>query len=315
MSVFTKRTINPAHAEFAQLLCEERVTRQMHQELAGLVSPSKQVWAQAIQVLTRDGQELQLPFEVQKSSKTYALDGLAVARILGISDEDSCLPMQIFSLYYLSVHIIDDLAEDYPKFIAQFKITDEHASHEEQVTKEILPFSYTLNTVLTIFRMLMSHGRYAKSTDKIFHNLITSLGAFTHFFLLEQLELSPEKVLDIKQRGVSGIATSMIADLLCIEDTFSYRTATNIKSALHYLGSLTQFTDDLRDYDVDIARGNANLLVSLERKFKKTALEMFAQWYVREEELMLHAFHNCGLDLNTNLMRAIPWYPSVLDVK
>lgn len=107
----------------------------------------------------------------------------------------------------------------------------------------------------------------------------------------------------------------MIADLLCVEDTFNHRTATNLKSALYYLGSLTQFTDDLRDYDVDSARGNANLLVSLERESKKTALEMFEQWYVREEELMLHAFHNCGLDLNTDLMRAIPWYPSVLDVK
>jgi hypothetical protein len=315
MSVFTKRTINLKHEELAQTLCEERVTRQVRDELAGLVLPSKQVWTQATQALTRDGQELQLPFEIQKSSKTYALDGLAVARILGMPDEDSCLPMQIFSLYYLSVHIIDDLAEDYPKFSAQFKISGKYASPAGQVTKEILPFSYTLNTVLTIFRMLMSDGKYAKSTDKIFHNLITSLGAFTHFFLLEQLELPPEKVLDIKQRSVSGVATSMVADLLCVEDIFSYRTATNIKSALHYLGSLTQFTDDLRDYDVDNARGNANLLVSLEREYKDASLEKFREWYIREEEQMLHAFHNCGLNLNTDLMSAIPWYPSVLDIK
>jgi hypothetical protein len=103
--------------------------------------------------------------------------------------------MQIFALYYLAVHVIDDLAEDYPKFSRHFKISGDHAQHEGQITKEVLPFSYTLNTVLTIFRMLMSHGRYAKSTDKIFHNLISSLGSFTHFFLLEQVELSPERVL------------------------------------------------------------------------------------------------------------------------
>ena len=265
--------------------------------------------------MSRDGRKLKLPYELREDPKTYALDGLVIARTLGISDKQSLLPLQVFSLFYLAVHVVDDLAEDYPKFYAQFKIAERYACFEEQVIKEVLPFSYTLNSVLSVYRMLASDSRYAKNGDRTFLELMTNLGAFTHFFLLEQTELPPERILQIKERGVSGVATSMIADLFCLEDVFNHRTATNLKKALHYLGSLTQFTDDLRDYDVDCAKGNANLMASLEAKFEATAQEKFRQWYIREEEMMLDSFRNSGLDINTDLLRAVPWYPSVITAR
>src|SRR3989344_3904363 len=284
-------------------MCEERVTEQLKDGLAKLVQPSKKIWRQATRSLGRDGRRLKLPYELREDPKTYALDGLAVARMLGIVDKDSSIPLQIFSLFYLAVHAIDDLAEDYPKFFAQFALAQRYAHFEERVIKEVLPFSYTLNSILSIYRMLAGDSRYAKNSDQIFLDLITNLGKFTHFFLLEQAESAPDRILQIKEREVSGVATSMIADLLCVEDVFNHRVAVNLKDALFRLGSLTQFTDDLRDYDIDCAKGNANLVAGLEAKFEATAQEKFRQWYIREEEMMLDSFRNSGLDINTDLLR------------
>ncbi len=312
MAVFVRQTINRKHAELAKAMCEERITEQLRDGLAKLVQPSKKIWRQATRGLGRDGRRLKLPYELREDPKTYALDGLVIARMLGIGDKESSVPMQIFSLFYLAVHAIDDLAEDYPKFYAQFTLAQRYARFEERVIKEVLPFSYTLNSVLSIYRMIAGDSRYAKNGDRIFLDLVTNLGKFTHFFLLEQAESAPERILQIKEREVSGVATSMIADLLCLEDVFNHRVALNLKDALFRLGSLTQFTDDLRDYDIDQARSNANLMAGLEAKFGSAAQDKFRQWYVREEEKMLASFRNCGLDLNIDLMRAIPWYPSAV---
>ena len=117
---------------------------------------------------------------------------------------------------------------------------------------------------------------------------------------------------EVRAGQVSGVATSMIADILCLQDTFNHKIATNLKQALYYLGSLTQFTDDLRDYAVDLAIGNANLMAGLETSFGRNAQEKFKQWYISEEEKMLEAFQNSGLVLDTAIVRAIPWYPSLI---
>ena len=145
MSIFVRQTINRKHAELAKTLCEERVTKPIKKDLLKLVSASKKIWRQAIQNLSRDGRKLKLPYELREDPKTYALDGLVIARTLGISDKQSLLPLQVFSLFYLAVHVVDDLAEDYPKFYAQFKIAERYACFEEQVIKEVLPFSYARN--------------------------------------------------------------------------------------------------------------------------------------------------------------------------
>lgn len=63
---------------------------------------------------------------------------------------------------------------------------------------------------------------------------------------------------------------------------------------------------------VDLATGNANLLVGLETMYGKSAQEEFAQWYASEEEKMLRAFRDSGIALDTQTVRAIPWYPSVV---
>lgn len=312
MSIFVQRTIHDRHKELAKTLCNERVTEQLKAELVKLVPNSKKIWKDAIQQLRRDGRKLKLPYKFRSDPKTYALDGLIIARALGIPDERSSLPLQIFCLFYLSVHIIDDLVEDHAKFRSHFTVADKRRSSQGETVKEVLPFSYTLNVLLSIYRMLMENSCYAKNSDEIFSSIATSLGSFTHFFLLERKELPPRKIFQIKERGVSGVATSMIADILCLKDIFSHKIATNLKQALYYLGSLTQFTDDLRDYTVDLAIGNANLMAGLETAFGKNAHEKFKRWYSNEEEKMLEAFQNSGLDLDTGIMRAIPWYPSLI---
>ncbi len=307
MSVFIQRSVNPKHTALALKLCNERVSAQTRDKFEKFTAPSKEIWRLATDAQRKAGKGLRLPYEIKKSTKTYALDGLVVARTLGIPDSESLVPLQIFSLYYLAVHVIDDLVEDDAKFRSHFKFTGED---EERTNKQVLPFSYTLNALQSIYKMLMDNSMYAKNTDEIFAHILETLGGFTHFFLLESLELPPEKIFQIKEREVSGVATSMVADLLCLEQRFNRRVAVNIKQALMYLGSLTQFTDDLRDYDVDRANGNANLLVGFEKKLGESGLDTFVEWYLEEEERMLESFRNSGLTLDLELIRAIPWYPS-----
>lgn len=269
---------------------------------------SHKIWRQAIKRLRRDEKVLGLPYSLDGTLKTYALDGLIIARTMGISDKDSLLPLQIFSLYYLSIHIFDDLIEDPAKFYRQFRINDKYKSSRE-TGKETLVLSYVLNVLLSIYQLLSADNRYQKNGNEVFRNLLTSLGKFIRFFLIEHMELSPETILQIKMRGVSGIATGMIADLLLLKESFGPRVFSRIKKTLYCLGSLTQFTDDIRDYDVDRNMGNANLLLGLERKFGRYTQEKFKQWYIREELKMLHALRGSGIKTDTDLIRLIPWYP------
>ena len=204
MGTFIQRTIHDKHRDLAKTLCNERVTQQLKNELVKLVPNSKKIWRDAIQQLRRDGRKLKLPYKFSSDPKTYALDGLVIARALGIPDEKSSLPLQIFCLFYLSVHVIDDLVEDHAKFCSHFTVVDKCGPSRGETLKEVLPFSYTLNVLLSIYRMLMENSCYAKNSDEIYSSIATSLGSFTHFFLLERRELPPRKIFQIKERGVSG---------------------------------------------------------------------------------------------------------------
>jgi hypothetical protein len=78
---------------------------------------------------------------------------------------------------------------------------------------------------------------------------------------------------------------------------------------LYYLGSLTQFTDDLRDYADDVEKNNANLFVSMKNEYGDGAVGMYVDWYVKEEKLMSEEIQKSKLNLDYGLVSCIPWYP------
>jgi hypothetical protein len=310
---FAKRTIEQKHQDLIESLFTARMTRRVRTHLLGLIPESKEIWRKAIKEFKRDESALRLPYTLGKNTKTYALDGLAVARMIGIPDERISVPLQIFCLFYLSVHIIDDLVEDQTKFCAHFAATaNKHGECHPKVIREVLPFSYTLNALLSMHRMLSEHSLFTSRHEELFSLMTKNLGAFTHFFLSEKHNLTPRQIFLAKERRVSGVATSMIADILCFADSHGAEAAQKTKRGLYYLGSLTQFTDDLRDYTVDTARGNANLLAGLEDKYGTEAPAVFAAWYTREEKRMLKSFRDSGVAFDAEILRAIPWYPFLI---
>jgi len=121
--------------------------------------------------------------------------------------------------------------------------------------------------------------------------------------------MSAEKVFDIKQHRVSGEATAFIADCLQIDSRYDQKTYKHLRKALYYLGALTQFTDDLRDYSDDIEKNNANLFVSMKNEYGNGARDMYVDWYIKEEKLMSEEMQKSKLNLDHGLVSCIPWYP------
>jgi len=165
-----------------------------------------------------------------------------------------------------------------------------------------------MNAILSISFILKREGQ--KNINKVINTFINSLVKQLKYFALEKNKnMKPEEILKIKQRKVSGEATSFIADALMINKFFDNKRCLYIKRALYYLGSLTQFTDDLRDYKKDKNTGNANLLIFMENFYKNKARDKFAEWYVLEENLMMKEFYKSGIQIDERVIKAIPWHP------
>lgn len=266
------------------------------------------IWIGATRAILGVEELTKVPFRYKKDKKLYALDGIVVADTLGINEKQRFAALQVFSIYYLSVHLFDDIVEDSGKFHSKFKYsnvpplnTELNASGMSFILHAALAVSNLLTTDLKLFSR--------KSVNKIMQAFIESLAKQTRYFTLEKDNLTPEEVLEIKQRKVSGEATSFLFDVLQLGNCLEIRQGIYAKNALRYLGSLTQFTDDLRDYEKDKETGNANILVSMEQKYANYARDKFAALYVDEERRMLMAFRKAGLSIDKDLLKAIPWHP------
>lgn len=269
-----------------RMLMSQRLTPLAVKRLASYVPLANKIWAGAMKQLSRNEKETKTPFTFNKEPKLYALDGVAIAGTLGLKDVSTGLT--IFSIYYLCAHMYDDIVEDQKKFHSKFV-------YKNMLEENALGISFFLHALSVVVSITNDF-----TIIKIF---LESLAAQTLCFTQEKdKKFSPREVFELKERKINGILTSFLADCLCLHDV-------HIKKGLYYLGSLTQFTDDIRDYEEDKQNGNANLLISMENHFGKVrANERYVQWYKKEEKRMEKEFHKSGID-NLEIIKAIPWHP------
>lgn len=131
------------------------------------------------------------------------------------------------------------------------------------------------------------------------------------YFIAEKNPIMrPEEVLKIKQRYVSGEATSFIIESLKVVGMNFYEKESNLKKALFWMGSLTQFTDDLRDLENDRKKGNLNLIIAIERELKNIegVKKKWAKMYVKEEQKMVSCLELSKIS-DIEIFKAIPWHP------
>lgn len=285
-------------------LLKKNVVNRLYQ----YVPEALRIWEETMETISSIEKQTHFPYFLIEKPKLYALDGIVVADSLGIQLQERVGAMQAFSVYYLAVHLLDDLIEDPTKFMSKFACV--RTDNEQQLIRA-LGASFVLHASIACSRVLISNSnRHISDIEEFTHNFMASLATQIKYFLLEKSkEMSPYKTLEIKQHHVAGEATSFIADCLEIDKRFGQDRYNHIKKALFYLGSLTQFTDDLRDYEIDSRNGNANLLINMKRHFGAKAKDAYSAWYLREEQLVLMELEQAGLTTNTDLILAIPWYP------
>lgn len=268
------------------------------------IKEAQEIWVAAVDTFNSIEKQTGTPYRLKIKPQLYAVDGIVFADLLGMPKEKRSAALQAFSIYYLSVHLVDDLIEDPIKFCSKFLPT----GNEDQKLRTSA-VSFILHASMA-FRLLISKSEKNIMIEKFSQKFTASLAAQIKYFLLEKSnDISPKGVLKIKQRCVSGEATSFIADCLQLDSIYNGKHYGHIKKGLTYLGSLTQFTDDLRDYEEDKRNNNANLLVSMEKFFGKEAINTFIKWYLKEEQFMLKEFERAGLKMNCDLICAIPWFP------
>lgn len=280
------------------------------------INEALEIWSAAIDTFHLIEKQTETPYQLKIKPQLFAVDGIAFADSLGISKEKRFIPLQAFSIYYLSVHLIDDLTEDPIKFCSKFspKNDRDRTSNDEGRKLRTSVISFILHASMTnlkLFSLNFDKNKSTTDSTEIFWGkFINSLAIQIKYFSLEKSKnLLPKEVLKIKQRHVSGEATSFIADCLRLNNIYNENQFKHIKMALTYLGSLTQFTDDLRDYEEDKRKGNANLLISMEKFFGRETKKTFIAWYLKEEQFMLNEFKRAGLRENWDFICAVPWFP------
>lgn len=299
-------TLDGHNKEIGNIIPEKIKTK-----IYSYIPEAREIWDTTINTFKTIENKIETPFNLKENPKLYALDGIIIADSLGIPREERFVALQVFSIYYLAVHLFDDLIEDPAKFGSKFSIT---TKDEIELHLKAAGVSFSFHIIMTIYQMLISNNKYKpKEINEISQKFVEILAKQIRYFALEKRkDMTPEKTLEIKQHCVSGEATSFIADCILEGIHYNKQKFKHIKKALFYLGSLTQFTDDLRDYKEDKKNNNANLLISMEKQNETNARNEFINWYLLENKLMLDEIKKTKLTIDNELISIIPWYPLFL---
>ena len=284
---------------------DPRVEKSLH----NLTKESISIWENMANNFKRGEKLSEAPARLQDETKMYALDGLVVASQFSISKKKRRKVIESYCIYYLAVHLLDDIVDDPDKFYQKF---DFSRNFPLDAQKKILGASFILQATSSFSHIFLDAPEFfspefsSRSTVLFSESLSRQIKYFT---VQQDVIHPPEKILEIKQRFVAGEATSFIGDLLDLKNIIGDINASYLKKALWYLGSLTQFTDDLRDYEKDKANNNANLLISLEKFYGNKAKDMFIAWYLKDERSMLLNLKKSKVDIDLELFRSVPFHP------
>ncbi len=277
-------------------------------QIRGSLPLSIDIWDVVARTVEKVEKKVSLPFHLHHDKKFYALDPILVGAAFGFDASEIKPILALFTLYYLEVHLIDDLIEDQGKFYSKFKNGDCNTDGSFKAASSLFTLVFNLASTELIRAMEIDGAAAAEMLTLLNRSLLSQI----RHFVVEKDTLNTEQVLEAKMHKVAGPATAMLADMLNTKYRFDRERFRHLKESLFYLGSLTQFTDDIRDRGKDAKTGNANLLLSLERDFSAGVADEFETLYKRDEELMLECAAKTGLQPDCDLLRAIPWHPFVV---
>ncbi|MGI0133647.1 MAG: hypothetical protein ACREBW_01650, partial [Candidatus Micrarchaeaceae archaeon] len=109
--------------------------------------------------------------------------------------------------------------------------------------------------------------------------------------------------------AVSGGCTELIADFMGFGTYIEEGRLQYVKKALYYLGSLTQFIDDFRDFYEDAKNGNSNIISALKAEHGGGWKKTFTELYLTEEKKMDEALSAAAVtEQGREMLRMLPWY-------
>ncbi len=255
-----------------------------------------------------------IPYQMAETPKLYAIDPIIITEPF-LKDRKDVLDAiaQIFTVFYLVVHFFDDHVEHRDKFYSKFNFQDS----ENETQKGAAPFSFVLMSFDIIRDILLELKQQGESVScSGIERIITrSLLMQTRYFSAERINsLSVDEVLEIKQRQVSGAATSVIADLLQSVHKFDEGELQALRDGLIYVGSLTQITDDIRDAAVDATLRNANIVnVAREQFGHEEGMRQLSEIYSQEESTAKASLDQLYSEESVKLILSIPFYPFFVD--
>lgn len=282
---------------------------QFEKELPVYALEARNIWLSSMKIIDNVQSSLEIPFLLRERLKMYALDGVIVAHSLNIPQEQRFNGLKAFSLSYLASHLFDDYVEDFDKYRSKYSIPSIYSG---EVLIRSMGLSAPLLTLLSIIHALDYEENSLDYKDQVglLKVCMESLVKQVNIFLHEGVStVEPESVLINKHRGVAAEATSLMYDFLQISKFVKSEESGHLKKALWYLGSLTQFTDDIRDYTIDKEKRSPNLLISLEKDFGKNSINEFIKLYLLEDIRMCQEIAASNLPIDINFWRLIPWHP------
>lgn len=269
------------------------------------------IWEDVVSELSDTIKETSFPSDLDRKKKPYALDAILIADALKLDAPGMPDLFKLYTLYYLELHLIDDMMEDQKKFQSKFHNREGISANLNHIeARKLFPILFNLTAV-----KLISKNNDLSSDKKItvLELLNKSLLKQIRYMSIEKADLTVEQVFEAKEHMVSGEATSTMADLLNTVFDFDGEKFIALKKMLFYLGSLTQFTDDIRDYAEDLDNGNANLLVSLKRAFgEELGIEKLLAMYDIEQSNMKRWSDNFSFSVDFELLSSIPLHPFVV---
>jgi hypothetical protein len=270
------------------------------------------VWRSVIHRYANKETELEIPFSLAETPKLYALDALCIASPLIKAQQQLFTIAELFAVFYLMTHFFDDHVEHPDKFFSKFDFVNDSSLHAQYGAA---PFSFLLISFAVIKEILDSATDLNDSSRLAIQGaMYERLAVQTRHFAAERTSnLSVEEVLEMKARRVNGQALGVIADILREYLHLNETEFKRMESGMLYLGSLEQFTDDIRDFAIDSALHNANIIVSASRFGSEAGAKKITKMYQDEAELAkkyLSVFYNYPA---LKEIFSLPFYPFMVD--
>lgn len=270
------------------------------------------VWRSVSHRYSNKERDLRIPFSLAENPKLYALDAFCIATPLVADTGQRKHIAELFTIFYLMTHFFDDHVEHPDKFFSKFDFSIDGSVDTQ---RGAAPFSFLLMSFSIINEILLEIDALDDNARlRIQSGMYDRLAVQTRYFISERnSNLNVNEVLEMKARRVNGEALGVLADILAEFLKFDSKQFKAMEKGLFYLGSMEQFTDDIRDISIDIALRNANIVVSAQSFGEKTGAKLLAKMYMEEFEsakVYLEPFYS-KVELQT--IFSLPFYPFIIN--